>query len=81
MIFIPARGSATAVSVQHRAQEITVEVRTRAAEAVGEAVGGSGRGLSGLRERVTVLGGEFSARRCANGDFVVRARIPAGASS
>ncbi|MBB2903267.1 signal transduction histidine kinase [Kineococcus radiotolerans] len=80
-----ARGSATAVSVQHRPQDITVEVRTRAAaatgESVGETVGGSGRGLAGLRERVALLGGEFSARRCPDGDFVVRARIPSGAPS
>jgi len=37
--------------------------------------GGSGRGLAGLRERVGVLGGEFSAGREGRG-FVVRARIP-----
>ncbi|WP_432542869.1 sensor histidine kinase [Kineococcus sp. SYSU DK002] len=80
-----ARGSATAVHVHHRPQEITVEVRTRAAsataEAVAGAVGGSGRGLAGLRERVAVLGGEFSAHRRPDGDFVVRARIPAGERS
>ena len=41
---------------------------------------GSGRGLAGLRERVDVLDGDFSAGRSAGGDFVVRARIPAAGS-
>ncbi|MEU3520367.1 histidine kinase [Streptomyces sp. NPDC006654] len=39
---------------------------------------GGGRGLAGLRERVTVLGGEFSAEPATDGGFTVRARIPAG---
>ncbi|MFI6248395.1 sensor histidine kinase [Streptomyces sp. NPDC051016] len=43
--------------------------------------GGSGRGLAGLRERVAVLGGEFSAGPRADGGFLVRARIPAGSPS
>ncbi len=34
-----------------------------------------GHGLSGMRERATLLGGSFDARR-ANGDFQVRARLP-----
>nr|WP_240897001.1 sensor histidine kinase [Kineococcus vitellinus] len=80
-----ARGSATAVRVHHRPQDVTVEVRTgagaSAGAAVGAAVGGSGRGLAGLRERVAVLGGEFSAGRWPDGDFVVHARIPAGGPS
>ncbi|WP_432512848.1 sensor histidine kinase [Kineococcus sp. SYSU DK001] len=79
-----ARGSATAVSVRHRPQDIAVEVRTRAAATGGAAagsVGGSGRGLAGLRERVVVLGGEFSAHRRSDGDFVVHARIPVGGPS
>ncbi|MFJ9560386.1 sensor histidine kinase [Streptomyces fuscichromogenes] len=44
----------------------------------GGSPGGSGRGLAGLRERVALLGGEFSAGRQADGAFVVRARIPVG---
>lgn len=42
---------------------------------------GSGRGLVGLRERVTALGGEFSAHRADDGGFVVLARIPTGSPS
>ncbi|MEU0792198.1 histidine kinase [Amycolatopsis sp. NPDC005961] len=42
---------------------------------------GSGRGLAGLRERVSALGGEFTAGDRDGGGFVVRARIPAERSS
>ncbi|OKI13746.1 two-component sensor histidine kinase [Nocardiopsis sp. TSRI0078] len=76
-----AHGSRTSVQVCHGAREITVEVGT---EGTGTRAGfpnGSGRGLAGLRERVDVLGGDFSAGRRTDGGFVVRARIPAGSPS
>jgi signal transduction histidine kinase len=76
-----AHGSATAVRVHHGARAITVEVTTEGTASPGRTVGGSGRGLAGLRERVDVLGGEFSADRQPGGGFVVRARIPAGRPS
>ncbi|MGI5152877.1 histidine kinase [Plantactinospora sp. CA-294935] len=73
-----AHGSRTVVQVQHGAREITVEVSTDGSDSRTASPGGSGRGLAGLRERVDVLGGEFSADRQPGGGFVVRARIPAG---
>ncbi|MEV0269495.1 histidine kinase [Hamadaea sp. NPDC050747] len=76
-----AHGSRTAVRVHHAPQEIIVEVSTDGRETVTSSPGGSGRGLAGLRERVGVLGGEFSAGQRAGGGFVVRARIPAGGAS
>ncbi|MFE5158242.1 sensor histidine kinase [Streptomyces sp. NPDC056697] len=88
-----AHGSRTSVQVHHGAREITVEVSTdgsgsRAEVAAGSpgaspaaSPGGSGRGLAGLRERVGVLGGDFSAGVRTGGGFVVRARIPAGSPS
>ncbi|SDJ07341.1 Histidine kinase [Lentzea albidocapillata subsp. violacea] len=71
-----AHGNPTNVHVRYGEREITVEVGTEGAKS-STPVGGSGRGLAGLRERVDVLGGEFSAGQC-DGGFVVRARIPAG---
>ncbi|MEU3642233.1 histidine kinase [Lentzea sp. NPDC034063] len=71
-----AHGNPTNVYVRYGEREITVEVGTEGARS-STAVGGSGRGLAGLRERVDVLGGEFSAGQRASG-FVVHARIPAG---
>ncbi len=76
-----AHGSRTAVHVCHGPQEITVEVSTDGRGSNTASAGGSGRGLAGLRERVGVLGGEFSADRRAGGAFVVRARIPSGSAS
>ncbi|WP_222724159.1 sensor histidine kinase [Streptomyces sp. OR43] len=76
-----AQGSHTSVQVRHSEREITVEVGTDGSGARAAVPGGSGRGLVGLRERVDVLGGEFSAGPRAGGGFVVRARIPAGSPS
>ncbi|MBV2366802.1 sensor histidine kinase [Streptomonospora nanhaiensis] len=72
-----AHGARTSVRLRHGEGEITVEVET---DGEGTAPGfaeGSGRGLAGLRERVEVLGGEFSAGPRAEGGFLVRGRIPA----
>ncbi|MFC4114408.1 sensor histidine kinase [Nonomuraea zeae] len=73
-----AHGRRTSVLVHHGRSEITVEVSTDGPGARAGSPGGSGRGLAGLRERVGVLGGDFSAGRRAGGGFVVHARIPAG---
>ncbi|GAA3465251.1 sensor histidine kinase [Saccharothrix longispora] len=76
-----AHGSRTAVRVHHTTGEIAVEVTTEGAGASHASPGGDGRGLTGLRERVDVLGGEFDAGGRPGGGFVVRARIPAGGTS
>ncbi|WP_019545398.1 sensor histidine kinase [Streptomyces sulphureus] len=73
-----AYGSRTSVRVHRGPAEITVEVGTDDARFRFPSPGGSGRGLAGLRERVDVLGGDFSAGGREGGGFVVRARIPAG---
>jgi signal transduction histidine kinase len=72
-----AHGARTTVHVRHSPEETTVEVSTGGSASPRVPVGGSGRGLAGLRERIGELGGEFSADRRAGGDFVVSARIPA----
>lgn len=76
-----AHGSRTSVQVRHAERDITVEVSTDGSGSHAGSPGGSGRGLAGLRERVDVLGGDFSAGRQTAGGFVVRARIPAGSPS
>lgn len=73
-----AHGSRTSVQVHHGGREITVEVGTEGSGSRAASPGGSGRGLAGLRERVGVLGGDFSAGPGPGGGFEVRARIPAG---
>ncbi|MFK0117517.1 sensor histidine kinase [Streptomyces sp. NPDC090994] len=76
-----AHGIRTSVAVRHGEKEITVEVSTEGAGDRSASPGGSGRGLAGLRERVDVLGGEFSAGGRPGGGFTVRARIPSGSPS
>jgi signal transduction histidine kinase len=76
-----AHGSRTSVQVRHARREITVEVSTDGSGSRARSPGGSGRGLAGLRERVDVLGGDFTAAPRTAGGFVVRARIPAGSPS
>jgi signal transduction histidine kinase len=79
-----AHGTPTSVRVRHNEREITVEVSTEVSTGPGARNGstaGGGRGLAGLRERVDVLGGDFTAGRGAGGGFTVRARIPTGARS
>jgi signal transduction histidine kinase len=76
-----AHGSLTSVQVHHGETELTVEVSTDGSGSQGGFRSGSGRGLAGLRERVDVLGGDFSAGRRTDGGFVVRARLPAESAS
>ncbi|MFI0860649.1 sensor histidine kinase [Streptomyces smyrnaeus] len=76
-----AHGDRTSVRVRHGAGDIAVEVHTDGSGpprngSTGAAPGGSGRGLAGLRERVSALDGDFSAGPRTGGGFVVRARIP-----
>jgi signal transduction histidine kinase len=73
-----AHGRRTVVRVVHSAREISVHVTTEQSDPHAASPGGSGRGLAGLRERVTVIGGEFSAAPESGGGFTVAARIPAG---
>jgi signal transduction histidine kinase len=72
-----AHGNPTNVHVRYGEREILVEVGTEGTRSSTASPGGSGRGLAGLRDRVDVLGGEFTAGQ-QEGGFVVRARIPAG---
>jgi signal transduction histidine kinase len=73
-----AHGTPTSVRVRHDEREITVEVCTESSGRRNGSTAGGGRGLAGLRERVDVLGGDFTAGRGTGGGFTVRARIPTG---
>lgn len=85
-----AAGQRTLIRLSYTTVHTDVEVITTAApeHGAGSPVallhGGAqvsgGRGLTGLRERVEMLGGEFAAGVVENGGFRVRAHIPAGDS-
>lgn len=75
-----AHGTPTSVRVRHGRKEITVRVET-GGPGMSVASTGGGRGLIGLRERVEVLGGDFSAGERTDGGFAVEARVPVGGRS
>ncbi|WP_433219032.1 sensor histidine kinase [Dactylosporangium sp. CS-047395] len=73
-----APGRATTVHLAHQRDGVRITVVNEAGDLPARAVGGSGRGLDGLRDRVEILGGELTAGRSPDGGFTVAARIPAG---
>lgn len=74
-----AAGAHVTVEVTHSDERVDVLVRNGRPPAEPEATTGlgSGRGLVGLRERVTLLGGGLEAEPTPAGGFTVTARIPA----
>ena len=75
-----APGSGVLIELGYAAEALTVRVMnsapTRRPATGHEPSGGQGYGLTGLRERVGMLRGEFSARPDGNGRFVVAAVLP-----
>lgn len=69
-----AHGAPTAVSLQWSTAELVVDV-VDGGGVVG-AIGGSGHGIAGMRERLEVLGGALDAGARAAGGFAVHARLP-----
>ncbi|MEV0388787.1 histidine kinase [Nonomuraea sp. NPDC050643] len=70
-----ALGRRTVVRIRHDRDEVDIEVSTEGPPAT-PAPAGAGRGLTGLRERVSVVGGDLRAGGSPDGGFTVRARIP-----
>lgn len=69
------------VEVRYTDRNLRLEILTTGPSVLtgtgpGPAVGGDGRGLTGLRERVRVYGGDLHAGRRLGGGFRVRTRIP-----
>ncbi|MGW0568168.1 sensor histidine kinase [Streptomyces tauricus] len=77
-----APGHRTRVEVHYGREDVEVEVTTEGAPATaitqrrGPLGRGGGHGLIGLRERVSVFGGELLAGNRPDGGFSVHARIP-----
>ncbi|WP_189331854.1 sensor histidine kinase [Actinoplanes ianthinogenes] len=78
-------GGKAEVTIRYAERALRVEVLTTGPSVLtGDAVprgggtegSGAGRGLLGLRQRVSVYGGDLDARRRLGGGFRVRARIP-----
>ena len=82
-----AEGTQARVSIRYDPKDLRIEVvdggrleATNGRSAVADGTG-EGRGLVGMRERVTVLGGQLEAGVGPHGGFVVRACIPTERSS
>ncbi|GGT67802.1 two-component sensor histidine kinase [Streptomyces atratus] len=74
-----ARADACRVTVDYRAGDLAIEVADRG-RGDGPA-SGTGYGLAGMRERVALLHGEFSAAPRPGGGFLVAARLPLPSSA
>jgi signal transduction histidine kinase len=71
-----APGSPVRVRLARRESEVAIEVRNGPATSVTVTTAPSGHGLIGLRERVSLFGGNLDARPTADGGFVLAATIP-----
>jgi signal transduction histidine kinase len=72
-----ARASRADVTVRYRAGAVEVEVRDDGTGAVGAlSEGEPGRGLAGIRERVTIYGGEMTAGAAPDRGFLLSTRLP-----
>ncbi|MFD7056544.1 sensor histidine kinase [Streptomyces mirabilis] len=80
-----SRARTCRVAVGYEPEGVTIEVVDDGDDGLGgpgrprfaAGAGGSGFGLLGMRERVTLLSGQFSAGRRPEGGFRVTARLPA----
>jgi signal transduction histidine kinase len=75
-----APGAAVSVSVGHEAGVVLLRVANGPGAPAGPSRNepGPGHGLTGMRERVALLGGSLSAGPSAGGGFVVSAVLPFG---
>jgi signal transduction histidine kinase len=71
-----ARGAPARVVVRREPAALLVEVGNGPGGAAGVAQPGGGHGLTGMRERVAVYGGELEAGPLPDGGWRVRARLP-----
>jgi signal transduction histidine kinase len=72
-----ASGARALVQINHGAGELTVTVADEGSPNPAGPAASGGLGLSGMRERASLLGGTLTAGQGPDGGFVVTARLPA----
>jgi signal transduction histidine kinase len=70
-----AHGRPTEIVIEVGDSELRLQIQN-AGDSTDTDVEGAGRGLLGMRERVTLYGGQLDAGRQPEGGFAVRARLP-----
>ena len=72
-----ARPAVACLRIRHHAAGLTLEITSNGASAPTDPAGpGPGRGITGMRERVALYGGDLEVGPQASGDFLVRAHFP-----
>ncbi|MFC4017640.1 sensor histidine kinase [Micromonospora sp. GCM10011542] len=71
-----AAGAAVRVTVRAGPSTLAVRIENSPADAPPTAQGGTGHGLTGMRERATSLGGTFTAGPLPDGGYAVAAELP-----
>jgi len=71
-----APGAVVRVEIRPWIADLSLRVHNGPPSAPPESPQGEGHGIAGMRERVTLLGGDFSAGPTAEGGFAVAARLP-----
>jgi signal transduction histidine kinase len=71
-----APGSAVRVTLRDSSRALTVRVENGPGGAQRSGLPGTGRGLTGLRERIQQQGGQLTAGPTADGGWLVRASLP-----
>ena len=64
------------VTIRYQTAAVELEIHDTGGGRPGRPGEGQGHGLVGMRERVAMFGGEFTAAPAASGGYLVRARMP-----
>ncbi|MDQ7904295.1 histidine kinase [Phytohabitans sp. ZYX-F-186] len=71
-----APGAAVRVEIRPWTADLSLRVHNGPPLSAPESTAGEGHGIAGMRERVTLLGGEMAAGPTPDGGFAVAARLP-----
>ena len=71
-----ANRARTVVHLTYEHEQLRIEILDDGPAPTGEAGEGSGRGLAGMRERATLVGGRLEAGPRLSGGYAVRAWLP-----